>query len=165
MYKIRLLILLLTSSFLFSCAAKHTNQNNVKFSIGAIGGEYDGLLLSHLLSSHLKAFGLFSNQSSYEVRASISHTTDLFITNIDNTSDRESITSIINLNIYSKNENCFTYAYNNQINQFFIYASSDKFLSNQKAIEKIKHDNTEILVKKFINDVQVTPQVCSDEKK
>ena len=39
------------------------------------------------------------------------------------------------------------------VSQFYIFASSDKFISNKTAVEEIKFENTEnILVKKFINN-------------
>ena len=46
--------------------------------------------------------------------------------------------------------------YNDEINvsQFYIYASSDKFLSNQKQLKKLKKDNTETTVKQFINKLK-----------
>ena len=161
MFKIKLLILLLINTILVSCTADYKDQNNIKFDIGTIQGEYDGLVLNNLLSSYLKNFNLFSKDSIYEIQANITHSSNLFITNIDNTSDRESLTSGIALKIYNKKEKCFTFSYNNEVDQFFIYASSDKFISNQKAIEKIKQDNTEILVKKFLNAVLDTEQICN----
>ena len=47
------------------------------------------------------------------------------------------------------------HAYSNTyyVSQFYIFASSEKFLSNQKAIKKIKKDNTEALVKQFTNEL------------
>ena len=161
MFKIKLLILLLINTFLVSCTSDYKDQNNIKFDIGTIQGEYDGLVLNNLLSTYLKNFNLYSKDSIYEIQANISHSSNLFITNIDNTSDRESLTSGIALKIYNKKEKCFTFSYKNEVDQFFIYASSDKFLSNQKAIEKIKQDNTEVLVKKFLNAVLDTEQVCN----
>ena len=47
MFRIKLLILLLTSLLFFSCT-KNNNQNKIKYSVGYIGGEYDGLILKIL---------------------------------------------------------------------------------------------------------------------
>jgi transcriptional regulator CtsR len=48
------------------------------------------------------------------------------------------------------------YVFNDEINvsQFYIYASSDKYLSNQAAVKKIKKDNTESSVRQFINKLK-----------
>ena len=128
--------------------------------MSSIGGEYDGLILKNLLSTHLKGFNLLSNQSNYEIKSQISHSNSIFITNIDNTSDRERITSNITIDIFNKLDNCATDRYEEEVEQFFVYASSDKFMSNQKALEKIKFDNTEALVKGFINNIGLLKHTC-----
>tara|TARA_B100001093_G_C26810777_1_gene1007481 strand:- start:192 stop:683 length:492 start_codon:yes stop_codon:yes gene_type:complete len=163
MYKIKLLILLLTSVLIFSCAKENEKLPNNKYSLAYIGGEYDGLLLKNLLSAHLKNFDLYSNQSRYEIRSNISHSNNIFITNIDNTSDRERVTSNIVIEIFDKEEGCLTDNFEKEIEQFFVYASSDKFMSNQKALEKIKFDNTETLIKKFINYINNINHRCHAE--
>ena len=48
MSKIKLLILLLISFFIFSCTNNQINYSNQKYSLAYIGGEYDGLLLKKL---------------------------------------------------------------------------------------------------------------------
>jgi hypothetical protein len=163
MFKIKLLTLLLTSIFLLSCTKQGENLSYNQYSIGSIGGEYDGLILKNLLSTHLRSFNLHSNQSDYEIRSGISHSNSIFITNIDNTSDRERVTSNITIDIFNKLDNCVTDRYEEEVEQFFIYASSDKFMSNQKALEKIKFDNTEALVKKFINNIGLLKHTCDVE--
>ena len=160
MFKIKLLTLLLTSIFILSCTRQGENLSYNQYSIGPIGGEYDGLILKNLLSTHLRSFNLHSNQSDYEIKSSISHSNSIFITNIDNTSDRERITSNITVDIFNKLNSCVTDRYEKEVEQFFVYASSDKFMSNQKALEKIKFDNTEALVKGFINNIGLLKHTC-----
>ena len=160
MFKIKLLTLLLVSIFVLSCTKQDRNLSYNQYSIGPIGGEYDGLILKNLLSTHLRSFNLHSNQSNYEIKSSISHSNNIFITNIDNTSDRERITSYVAIDIFNKLDNCVTDRYEEEVEQFFVYASSDKFMSNQKALEKIKFDNTEALVKGFINNIGFLKHTC-----
>ena len=66
-----------------------------------IGGEYDGLLLKNYLKSSLKNLDIYDQNSKFEIQATISHSSNLFITNTDNTSDREKIST--NLNVKIKN--------------------------------------------------------------
>ena len=80
MSKIRLLILSLTSIFLFSCTSSQ-NGNKIKLSISYIGGGYDGLILSNKLKSHLNNLNMLDDHSKFQIEASISHTTNLYITN------------------------------------------------------------------------------------
>ena len=163
MFRIKLLILLLISYSLASCISNN-RENDFKISIAYIGGEYDGLVLSNLLSSQLNNFGMLDKNSIYEVQANISHSQNLYITNIDNTSDREKIDSSVNMKIYNKDLKCFTYIYNETISQFYILASSDQFISNSTAVEEIKIENTEYLTKKFINSLSKDAFVCDEQK-
>ena len=78
MSKIKLLILLLINISLVSCT-NNTGNNNFKLSIAYIGGEYDGLVLSNQLKSHLNNFGMFDRSSKYEIQANISHSQNLYI--------------------------------------------------------------------------------------
>ena len=98
MYKIKSLILLLINIALVSCMS-NTGGYNFKSSVAYIGGEYDGLVLSNQLKSHLSNFGMLDKNSNYEIQANISHSQSLYITNIDNTSDRENISSNVNIKI------------------------------------------------------------------
>ena len=157
MFKIRLLILSLISILHFSCANNNQSSSYTKLSVDYISGEYDGLLLSNTLKSYLNSFEMFDKNSNYQIQANISHSSNLFITNIDNTSDREKITSNVNINIYDKEENCITHTLENNVSQFYILTSSDKFISNKRAFEAIKIENTEYLVKKFISNL---PRLC-----
>tara|TARA_B100001057_G_scaffold37984_1_gene34261 strand:+ start:782 stop:1267 length:486 start_codon:yes stop_codon:yes gene_type:complete len=161
MFKIRLLILSLISILLFGCANSNQSSSYTKLSVDYISGEYDGLLLSNTLKSYLNGFKMFDKNSNYQIQANISHSSNLFITNIDNTSDREKITSNVNINIYDKKEDCITYTLNNNVSQFYILTSSDKFISNKRAFEAIKIENTEYLVKKFINNLTKDSFACN----
>ena len=163
MFKIKLLILLLISYSLASCIS-NKRENDFKISIAYIGGEYDGLVLSNLLSSQLNNFGMLDKNSSYEVQASISHSQNLYITNIDNTSDREKIDSYVDIKIYDKELKCFTHIYSETISQFYILASSDQFISNSTAVEEIKFENTEYLAKKFVNNLSDEAFACNEQK-
>ena len=91
MSKIKLSILLLISFFVFSCTNNQVNTSIQKYSLAYIGGEYDGLLLKNYLIGNLKSLGMHDQKSNFEIQPHISHSTNLYITNIDNTSDREKI--------------------------------------------------------------------------
>ncbi len=160
MYKIKLLILLLINFFLTSCVSNN-QLNDKKLSVSYIGGEYDGLLLSNTLTSYLNSLNMLDRDSNYEIKASISHSNSLFVTNIDKTSDRERITSVIDIKIFDKEKNCFTYSFKNDVSQFYILASSDKFISNKSALEEIKLESSEYLTKKFINDLSEDSFACN----
>ena len=58
MFKIKLLILLLTSVFLFNCTKNSNITPPTKFSIAYIEGEYDGLLLKNLLTGYLNTLDI-----------------------------------------------------------------------------------------------------------
>ena len=160
MSKIKLSILLLISSLIFSCTNNQINYSNQKYSVAYIGGEYDGLLLKNYLISNLKNLNIYDQNSIFEMHASISHSSNLFITNTDNTSDREKISTTLYIKIKNIDKNCQVYNEEINVSQFYIYASSDKFLSNQKAVKEIKKDNTETTVKLLINDLLVTKDKC-----
>ena len=162
MSKIKLSILLLTSFFIFSCANNQANHSNQKYSIAYIGGEYDGLLLRNYLTSVLKNLNIHDQNSNLEIHSTISHSTNLYITNIDNTSDREKINTKLSVKIINKEKNCISFNDEITVSQFYIYASSDKFLSNQVAVKKIKKDNTESTVRQLINKLKKINVQCND---
>ena len=162
MFKIKLSILLLTSLFTFSCTNNQINQSNQKYSLAYIGGEYDGLLLKNKMISNLKSSNLYDQNSPLEIEANISHSSNLYITNIDNTSDREKISTRLSLQITDKNFDCKIFKEEISISQFYIYASSDKFLSNQSALKKIKKNNTESAVRHFINKLKKAKHKCDE---
>ena len=127
-----------------------------------IGGEYDGLLLKNYLKGGLKNLNIHDQNSNFEIKAAISHVTNLYITNIDNTSDREKITTRLSIKIIDKISSCIVYNDEITVSQFYIYASSDKFLSNQSAVKKIKKDNTESTVRQFINKLKKIDGQCNE---
>ena len=120
----------------------------------------DGLILKNILTENLKAFSIYDSSSNYSIQSSVTHSLNLYITNIDNTSDRQNITSTLSTKIIDKRNDCTLYEKSNSVSQFYIFASSDKFLSNQKAEKKIKKDNTEVLVRKLINNLNEVETVC-----
>ena len=162
MSKIKLSTLLLISFFIFSCANNQINNSNQKYSIAYIGGEYDGLLLKNYLTNGLKNLKIYDPYSNFEIQANISHSTNLYITNIDNTSDREKIDTKLYIKIINKDSNCILFNDEITVSQFYIYASSDKFLSNQTAAKKIKKDNTESTVRQFINKIKKIDGQCNE---
>ena len=160
MFKIKLSILLLTSFFIFSCSNNQIRQSNIKYSLGYIGGEFDGLLLKNYLLHSLKNLNLYDGKSNFEIKAGINHSASLFITNIDNTSDREEIKTTLYIRIMDISADCKIFSDEFEVSQFFIYASGDKFLSNQMAVKKIKKDNTESTVRQFINSLKKINYEC-----
>jgi len=152
MFKIKLLILLLINLIISSCA-NHKLYSQTKYSVGYIGGEYTGFIFKNLLLTHLVGSDLYNQNSNYQIKGNVVHTSSVYITNIDNTSDRSNIETYMNIEIYDQKNECIVYKWNNEVEQFYIYASNEKFLSNQTASEKINYDNTEQLVKNFINKI------------
>ena len=160
MFKIKLLILLLISSFLFSCVKNKNQDINDQYSLNYISGEYDGLILKNFLKNYLLSFGLYDEKSNLQIVSSISHSPSLYITNIDNTSDRLKIESILNIKIINQNKECEIFAFNKTLSQYYLFADTDKYISNNKAEERIKKENTESLVKSFINSLYKTGGKC-----
>jgi len=152
MSKIKLLTLLLISFFFISCSSTNYQfKNNHKYSLDYISGGYDGLVLKKQLISKLRGLESYDQNSRKSIQSKITHNTEVFVTNIDNTSEREEVISSINIIIYDTKLNCVIFKFEDQVSQFYIYASSEKFLSNTRALETIKYNNTEELVKSFIN--------------
>ena len=60
---------------------------------------------------------------------------------------------------------CYSRSYVNSTDQFYVLASSDKFISNKTAVEEIKNKNTEYLVKKFINYIDKDTLTCKAIKR
>ena len=56
---------------------------------------------------------------------------------------------------------CQVYAYKQSISQFYVFASSDFFLSNKKAVKEIKKNNTEELVKGFLRKLNFADLSCN----
>ena len=162
MSKIKLSTLLLISFFVFSCTNNQINDSNQKYSLAYIGGEYDGLLLKNYLTIGLKNMKIYDQNSNFEIQANINHSTNLYITNIDNTSDREKINTKLSFKIKDNESNCIVFKDEIIVSQFYIYASSDKFLSNQVAVKKIKKDNTASTVRQFINKLKKIDGQCNE---
>ena len=162
MYKIKLLILLLISLIFLSCSKSTPNQNNSKFSIGYIDGEFDGLVLKTLIKNNLFNIGRYDNESNLIIDADISHSSSLFITNIDNTSDRMNMSSNLSVKIIDQLNECEIYNFDKEISQFYIFADSNQYISNVVAEKKIKEQNTEELVKEFINKMIRSEIVCKE---
>ena len=162
MFRTKLLILFLISILFNSCTNKR-EIINYQMSVAYIGGEYDGIILSNQIKSQLNNLGMLDENSKYEIQANISHSQNLFITNIDNTSDRERINSSVNINIYDRKLNCITYTFDKSVSQFYVLASSDQFISNSTALEEIKIHNTEYVVKKFINSLTEKAFDCDQQ--
>ena len=160
MSKIKLSISLLISFFILSCANNQIKYNNQKYSLAYIGGEYDGLLLKNYLRSSLKNLDIYDQNSKFEIQATISHSSVLFITNTDNTSDRERINTKLKVLVKNSLLGCKIYEDDIDASQFYIYASSDKFLSNKKAVKEIKKNNTETTVNEFINKLFINENKC-----
>ena len=145
MFKIKLLILLLLSIFIANCAQNKVSSN-IKYNLNYIGGGSDGLILTNFLKSSLISYNLFNKTSEYMINAGINHEQIVFVTNVDNTSDREKIISKITLSVLDTKNNCKILDYTETEQQFYVMASSVNYISNNTAIEKIKSTNTEILV-------------------
>jgi len=161
MSKIKLSILLLISLVTINCSSSNNlSKNNDKYSLEYIGGGYDGLVLKKQLTSMLRGFRSFDQNSKKTIKADINHETEIFVTNIDNTSDRERVMTTLQVRVYDKELDCVIFKFNDEIYQFYIYASSEKFLSNTKAVESIKYNNTEELVKNFVNDLTKIKSRC-----
>ena len=160
MSKIKLLILLLVSFIFLSCTKDNPKQNNIKYSLGYIGGEYDGLMLKNYMNNYLLSFDLYDAKSNLDILPNISHSSSLFITNIDNTSDRMRVESILVIKVNDKRFKCVTYKFEEKVSQFYIFADSRKYISNNIAEKKIKEQNTETLVKKFINKLMRSKGGC-----
>tara|TARA_B100000925_G_scaffold194706_1_gene147403 strand:- start:423 stop:902 length:480 start_codon:yes stop_codon:yes gene_type:complete len=158
MFKIKLLILLL-SSILVNCATS-PKVNNPKLDLNYISGGVDGVIMDNMLTNLLQNYGLYDGNSKFKLDASISHKNDFFITNIDNTSERNLVSSSLRINIIDQVDNCEIYQSNNEISQFYIVVSTKQFTSNDAAQEKIKKENTENLIKLFLEDYLFNTYDC-----
>ena len=108
MFKTKLLISLLISFIFLSCTRDTLDRNITKYSLAYTGGEYDGLILNNLLKSDLSNFMAYDDNSNLRIEPNISHSTELFISNIDNTSDRMRIKSTITAKIVDIRFKCDT---------------------------------------------------------
>ena len=162
MCKVKLLILLLISSFLFSCSSSPV-QSKHSFSLDHVGGAEDGLIFSNLLKSYLNDYGLLNPRSRLMIKASITHEQELYVTNVDNTSDREKIKSNITLSIFDQLNDCNIFHYKSSENQFYVITDTVNFTSNNVAVEQIKFRNSEALIQKLIPHIVDIEVNCLDE--
>ena len=162
MSKIKLSILLLISFSIFSCTNNQINYSTHKYSLAYISGEYDGLLLRNFLMSNLLKLDIYDKNSNIEIQANVSHSSNLYVTNTDNTSDREKISTKLSVQIFDKISNCEVFKSEINVSQFYIYAPSDKFLSNQTAVKKIKKNNTESTARQFIKQLKNIENKCNE---
>lgn len=160
MFKIKLLILLSLNLFLFSCTINDNLNLSEKFDLSYIGGGEDGLYLNNLLEFRLNAANLLDKNSNYKIFAKADHQNNFFITNLDNTSDRNNIDSTLEITIMKNKKECLAYSFIENMEQFYLVSPSTKFLSNAEAEEKIKKKNINILVNSFINDLRQTKLNC-----
>ena len=160
MFKTKLLISLLISFIFLSCTRDTLDRNITKYSLAYTGGEYDGLILNNLLKSDLSNFMAYDDNSNLRIEPNISHSTELFISNIDNTSDRMRVKSTITAKIVDIRFKCDTRTFKEDVIQFYLFADTEKYISNSVAEKKIKEENTEILVRNFINKILKTDNKC-----
>jgi len=160
MFKTKLLISLLISFIFLSCTRDTLDREITKYSLAYTGGEYDGLILNNLLKSDLSNFMAYDDNSNLRIEPNISHSTELFISNIDNTSDRMRIKSTITAKIVDIRFKCDTRTFKEDVTQFYLFADTEKYISNSVAEKKIKEENTEILVRNFINKILKTDNKC-----
>ena len=160
MFKTKLLISLLISFIFLSCTRDTLDREITKYSLAYTGGEYDGLILNNLLKSDLSNFMAYDDNSNLRIEPNISHSTELFISNIDNTSDRMRIKSTITAKIVDIRFKCDTRTFKDDVTQFYLFADTEKYISNSVAEKKIKEENTEILVRNFINKILKTDNKC-----
>ena len=160
MFKTKLLISLLSSFIFLSCTRDTLDREITKYSLAYTGGEYDGLILNNLLKSDLSNFMAYDDNSNLRIEPNISHSTELFISNIDNTSDRMRIKSTITAKIVDIRFKCDTRTFKEDVIQFYLFADTEKYISNSVAEKKIKEENTEILVRNFINKILKTDNKC-----
>ena len=160
MFKTKLLILSLISFIFLSCTKDTLDRDITKYSLGYIGGEYDGLILKNLLTSDLYNFRAYDDNSNFKIESTISHSSELFISNIDNTSDRTRIKSTMTARVVDLRFKCDTQTFQEDVTQFYLFADTDRYISNNVAEKKIKEENTQILVRNFINKILKTENKC-----
>ena len=162
MYKIKLLILLLCSFFIISCAQDQLESSH-KFKLKYIGGKVDGYHLSRIMNRYLKINNIYDENSLLTLNAKIDHEEILYAPNIDNTSDRALINSNLYVEIFDLKKNCILEKYNFNEKQFYLIASSQNNISNQNAFNEIKINNTETMVKDMIDSLMFLNAECVNE--
>jgi len=161
MLKIKLLILLL-SGVLIGCSFENYLPKE-KLKLSYIGNDIDGLILSELLLIKLKNNDFYDKESSLLLKANIDHDTNYYLTNIDKTSDRNRVRSLLEISIVSQNLGCEVYNYKKGISQFFLVSDSTTFTSNNMALYDIKKENTKNLVQSFVSKYRNANLICLNE--
>lgn len=159
MFKIKLLILLLITSFFYSCT--ELKKNNNKYKIKYIPGGIDGHIFSNNIRNSFEKLGIYSDQEDLIIDINLNHSRDLYITNINNTSNREKITSTVNLKIVDVN-GCALFNKTYITSQFYVITSSQSFLSNSSAINDIKFQNGMEIINKIIPDLIYYEYSCNE---
>lgn len=161
MFKTKLLILLLLNLLIISCS-KRPDTFDRGYNLNYIGGGVDGLKYFNMLETYLKSASLLNPGSNLYIDTGIEHSQSLFITNINNTSDREKIVSKVYLYVNDSYQKCRIFSYEDEIEQFYLIALSEVFTSNQMAVDKIKDSNTEALIQNFFPKLINMSTVCID---
>ena len=73
---------------------------------------------------------------------------------------QKEIKTILSSEIIDAQLNCSVFNDETNVSQFYIYVSGNKFLSNKAAQKKIKKDNTELVVRQFINKIKNIDHEC-----
>ena len=97
MFKTKLLILLLINLIFISSCTTNRLDSGMTYSVGYIDGEYTGFVFKNKLLIHLNNYNLYNKISNYQIRADVNHATNTYVTNINNTSDRSNIETIMNI--------------------------------------------------------------------
>ena len=125
MFKIKLLILSLVSFIFISCTNIENKNYEMKYSLGYITGEYDGLVLKNYLKNYLKSFNLYDENSLFEIKSSIRHSSEVYITNIDNTSDRRNVQSNLIIEIVDNAKKLVSLGADILVAGSFVFKSED----------------------------------------
>ena len=92
--------------------------------------------------NNLSNLGLYSDESIYEIKAKVAHSEAVFITNIDNTSDRMRLDSRLYIDVINLRFNCVAQKFDESKSQFYIFAESDRYIVTTW-LRKIKEENVE----------------------
>ena len=70
------------------------------------------------------------------------------------------VNSDVTFEIVDQKFKCVISKYKKSISQYYIFADTDKYISNNEAEKKIKEENTEALTKDFINKLKKPKAIC-----
>ena len=133
------------------------NNYHIKLLSIKLGGSFEHILNNPKSNSNLISYECIKDTSYVNGNKNIPLEYSLLTTE-----EKQEYSNRCNLNqwILPKELDCVIFKFNNEISQFYIYASSEKFLSNTKAVESIKYNNTEELVRNFTNDLTKIKPAC-----